>query len=872
MSAQSVRIEYVPLEQVRRWPRNPKRHNLSELNQSLERFGFVAPLVQDDSSGKLVAGHGRLEALLARRDAGMAPPQRIHEVDGDWAVPVLRGVEFTSEEEAEAYLVADNRLVELGGWDEAELGEMMRRVTESAASVEHGLRGTGITKEELDRLLASTLTPPNLGGNDERPNINMGSLAARFGVPPFSVLDARQGYWRERKNWWLTLGIQSEIGRGENLAYDLPDHLNRGAKTAAPGGGMFPSDRIGPDGKFARGDLHARVREPSGAKVGLFADGAVTTPSSRVAPGGSLEPPARQKVARAWAKSKNSLAERMERAKPGEDIAVSRGPSPARAEPGGVHIPGRTTSIRAPINAYSGGADTTVNRTGTSIFDPVLCELVYRWFCPTGGRVLDPFAGGSVRGVVAATLGLHYTGIDLRQEQVAANEEQWRDISSRLASQEQPEPTIADPVAMTPVQRVGELWLKRDDLFSVAGVRGGKVRTCWGLAQGASGLVTAGSRASPQVNIVAHVARALNIPCRVHTPSGEPAPEVLAAIGAGAEHVQHSPGYNNVIIARAREDAAAAGWREIPFGMECQAAVDATRAQARNLPTDAKRLVVPVGSGMSLAGILHGLVDAGLRLPVLGVVVGADPEERLDRWAPANWRDMVTLVRSDLDYHDAAPSNRIGDVVLDPHYEAKALPFLEPGDCFWVVGLRQTVAVTWHPAPTAPVNDPTWLVGDSKDVLSEDGEQVDLVFTCPPYFDLEVYSDDPRDLSNMTNAEFNRVYRDIVARAVARLRPNRFAVVVVGEVRGDGGFYRGLIPLTIEAFEDAGARFYNEAILVTAVGSLPVRVGRQFPRYRKLGKTHQNVLVFFKGDPQQIPLQFPSNIDVSLPELEEVDE
>ena len=57
----------------------------------------------------------------------------------------------------------------------------------------------------------------------------------------------------------------------------------------------------------------------------------------------------------------------------------------------------------------------------TSIFDHVLCEMVYRWFCPPGGAVLDPFAGGSVRGIIAVKLGRSYTGVDLRAEQTEAN-------------------------------------------------------------------------------------------------------------------------------------------------------------------------------------------------------------------------------------------------------------------------------------------------------------------------------------------------------------------------------------------------------------------------------------------------------------------
>lgn len=60
----------------------------------------------------------------------------------------------------------------------------------------------------------------------------------------------------------------------------------------------------------------------------------------------------------------------------------------------------------------------------TSIFDPVLCELMYRWYCPIGGAILDPFAGGSVRGIVANYLGYHYSGIDIRQEQIDSNREQ----------------------------------------------------------------------------------------------------------------------------------------------------------------------------------------------------------------------------------------------------------------------------------------------------------------------------------------------------------------------------------------------------------------------------------------------------------------
>jgi len=152
-------------------------------------------------------------------------------------------------------------------------------------------------------------------------------------------------------------------------------------------------------------------------------------------------------------------------------------------------------------------------------------------------------------------------------------------------------------------------------------------------------------------------------------------------------------------------------------------------------------------------------------------------------------------------------------------------------------------------AAIVPDNLPRWIVGDSREAMPD--EQFDLVFSCPPYADLEVYSDDPRDISTMDYPAFMVAYRDIVAGAVRRLRNDRFACFVVGDVRDKKGMYYNFVSDTIAAFQDAGARLYNEAVLVTAVGSLPIRVGKQFESGRKLGKTHQNVLVFVKGDPRK---------------------
>ena len=232
---------------------------------------------------------------------------------------------------------------------------------------------------------------------------------------------------------------------------------------------------------------------------------------------------------------------------------------------------------------YAGGFEQTpAGTSGTSIFDPVLCELTYRWFCPPGGTVLDPFAGGSVRGIVAAMLGRQYIGIDLRPEQLAANCEQWA-----------------------------------------------------------------------------------------------------------------------------------------------------------------------------------------------------------------------------------------------------------------------TIGTAEQPAPQ-------WIEGDALNLAELTGKaQCDLIFTCPPYGDLEVYSDDPQDLSTMKWPAFLDAYRRIIAAACEQLRDDRFACFVVGDFRDGKGFYRNFPGETVAAFEAAGLRLYNEAVLVTAVGSLPIRIGKQFESGRKLGKTHQNVLVFVKGNPRK---------------------
>lgn len=149
-----------------------------------------------------------------------------------------------------------------------------------------------------------------------------------------------------------------------------------------------------------------------------------------------------------------------------------------------------------------------------------------------------------------------------------------------------------------------------------------------------------------------------------------------------------------------------------------------------------------------------------------------------------------------------------------------------------------------------PDNLPIWVNGDSREKVKK-APGADFIFSCPPYADLEVYSNDPRDLSNMEYPDFLDGYKTVISNCFDRLKDNRFACFVVGEVRDKKGYYRGFVADTINIFRECGFRLYNEVILINPTGSLSIRAGAPFDSSRKIGKTHQNVLVFVKGNPKK---------------------
>ena len=148
-----------------------------------------------------------------------------------------------------------------------------------------------------------------------------------------------------------------------------------------------------------------------------------------------------------------------------------------------------------------------------------------------------------------------------------------------------------------------------------------------------------------------------------------------------------------------------------------------------------------------------------------------------------------------------------------------------------------------------PGREPLWVCNDSNialDYFTNNKLLFDIVFSCPPYADLEVYSDLPGDISNMPYAQFMIFYRSIIKKSCALLKPGGYAVFVVGEVRDKNGNYIGFVPDTIDAFIDAGVKYYNEAILLNAIASASMRANGNNMVNKKLVKIHQNILIFKK--------------------------
>lgn len=445
--------------------------------------------------------------------------------------------------------------------------------------------------------------------------------------------------------------------------------------------------------------------------------------------------------------------------------------------------PGGCTRATAALMEIKGGFDDEKHHSGTSIFDPVLCELIYRWFSPPGGLVLDPFAGGSVRGIVAAKLCRKYIGVDLSARQIEANREQWETMSHEAVTNHARNPKIETGGTVTikvsgPMLR--QMFHPCIPDYIKANCNG---RCCQGTGR---------------IMVTIHPSETARI-------------ESLGAKVSGGFIVADERGL-------------------CPFKTE----EGFCKIHGDDKPFGCKSSPFTLNENGTL------IVRNRYRLLKCGKGDGRIPAYKAHRWSLAQIFGQPEADR-------IADKCESGVDAITATMPALYYAILKENDA---AKHNMPTQIVGMPSDQCPV--PLWHIGDSReiDTLCPD-VQADLVFSCPPYADLEVYSDDQRDLSTMPYPIFLKAYQEIIKKSCAMLKDNRFACFVIGEVRDKKGMYYQFVPDTIKAFTACGLKYYNEAILVTAAGSLPIRVGKQFAVARKIGKTHQNVLVFIKGDPKK---------------------
>ena len=253
----------------------------------------------------------------------------------------------------------------------------------------------------------------------------------------------------------------------------------------------------------------------------------------------------------------------------------------------------------------------------------------------------------------------------------------------------------------TPVERHGNLWFKRDDYFNIGDVYGSKIRVAYSLLseakeKGYTSVVCANFRYSPQFLIVATVADMLGLKSIGFTSVGEKTSFVSQAELLGMEIRKVKYGYANVIQARAREYAEKFGGFLVPFWLKCSEAVRLAENQGLGTVFDesVERVVVAVGSGVNLAGLLRAFNTIENKKPVLAVLVGSDCRRFVFKQCPWPWvQEKVQFVKASQAYLDNSFYNRVNDVDVDSRYEGKAIPYLRPGDLFWLIGRSVVCAV-----------------------------------------------------------------------------------------------------------------------------------------------------------------------------------
>ena len=213
-----------PIDKLIEYARNPRKndHAVDRVAAAIREFGFRVPVVAK-SDGTVVDGHLRLKAA---KKLGLTE------------APVVLADDMT-DLQIKAFRLSVNKMAELAQWDE----DMLKIELEELSELGFDLELTGFTDEEILALGEDELADDDEPGEAAEPK---GNLSDRFMIPPFTVLNAREGWWQSRKKAWLAIGIKSELGRGGADHAIGADHLGGPQllprrEQAAPGGSARPA-------------------------------------------------------------------------------------------------------------------------------------------------------------------------------------------------------------------------------------------------------------------------------------------------------------------------------------------------------------------------------------------------------------------------------------------------------------------------------------------------------------------------------------------------------------------------------------------------------------------------------------------------------
>jgi 1-aminocyclopropane-1-carboxylate deaminase/D-cysteine desulfhydrase-like pyridoxal-dependent ACC family enzyme len=203
--------------------------------------------------------------------------------------------------------------------------------------------------------------------------------------------------------------------------------------------------------------------------------------------------------------------------------------------------------------------------------------------------------------------------------------------------------------------------------------------------------VSAGSRFSPQLAIVGAIGKELGLQVSGFVAQGAITPIIQKAIDYGVNIHQVRAGYSVVVQARARQWASENNAYLVPFGMADESSFRLATVQSESLLRsdllgDVKRIVLIAGSGVNMIGVLRGMSNWDIKLPVLAVLVGHNCRAFVSKNFSSNLSPDFVYMSSPVPYSSDAVYSHVNGVEVDARYEGKAVPFLRSGDLFWVIG------------------------------------------------------------------------------------------------------------------------------------------------------------------------------------------